>query len=347
MQTGRVSTFEAVHEPLVARDVLLGRTTHVRRIVPNKTRRMIGAWCFLDHYGPDDIVATGGMWVPPHPHTGLQTVTWLFEGLGLHTDSLGSRQLIRPGQLNVMTAGHGICHAEVSPPDAPDPAARRAAVGLPPRRRARHRARRLHHLATLPTYEDGGVTVRVLVGSLGGATSPAPTYTPLVGAELTLDRRRGRGAAAGPVLRVRRPGGPGLGEVDGVRIERNAMSYLGGGAPSWRSAAGPATGERTSLMLLGGEPFEEEIVMWWNFIGRSHEEIVEQREAWNGGGLDFRAASGSGWSRTSQGTGCWPRRCRTSGCGPAAADRLSRVCEAAQLEESEGKIDANVAHEQL
>ena len=113
-----VSTFEAVHEPLVARDVLLGRTTHVRRIVPNKTRRMIGAWCFLDHYGPDDIVATGGMWVPPHPHTGLQTVTWLFEGLGLHTDSLGSRQLIRPGQLNVMTAGHGICHAEVSPPDA-------------------------------------------------------------------------------------------------------------------------------------------------------------------------------------------------------------------------------------
>ena len=101
-----VSTFEAVHEPLVARDVLLGRTTHVRRLVPNKTRRMIGAWCFLDHYGPDDIKTTGGMWVPPHPHTGLQTVTWLFEGLGLHTDSLGSHQLIRPGQLNVMTAGH-------------------------------------------------------------------------------------------------------------------------------------------------------------------------------------------------------------------------------------------------
>ena len=118
-QTGPMSTFEAVHEPLVARDVLLGRTTHVRRLVPNKTRRMIGAWCFLDHYGPDDIKATGGMWVPPHPHTGLQTVTWLFEGLGLHTDSLGSRQLIRPGQLNVMTAGHGICHAEVSPEDAP------------------------------------------------------------------------------------------------------------------------------------------------------------------------------------------------------------------------------------
>ena len=85
-----MSTFEAVHEPLEARDVLLGRTTHVRRLLPNKNRRMVGAWCFLDHYGPDDIKSTGGMWVPPHPHTGLQTVTWLFEGLGRHTDSLGS-----------------------------------------------------------------------------------------------------------------------------------------------------------------------------------------------------------------------------------------------------------------
>ena len=89
-----MSTTETVHEPLEARDVLLGRTTHVRRLLPNKNRRMVGAWCFLDHYGPDDIKQTGGMWVPPHPHTGLQTVTWLFEGLGLHTDSLGSEQLI-------------------------------------------------------------------------------------------------------------------------------------------------------------------------------------------------------------------------------------------------------------
>src|SRR3712207_8353129 len=79
---------------------------------------MIGAWCFLDHYGPDDV-RNGGMWVPPHPHTGLQTVTWLFEGLGRHTDSLGSDALIRPGQLNVMTAGAGIPPAQVSPPEGP------------------------------------------------------------------------------------------------------------------------------------------------------------------------------------------------------------------------------------
>ena len=151
-----MSTEQTVHEPLEPRDVLLGRTTHVRRLLPHKDRRMIGAWCFLDHYGPDDIKPTGGMWVPPHPHTGLQTVTWLFEGLGRHTDSLGSDQLIRPGQLNVMTAGHGICHAEVSPEDAPRPlhgvqlwvalpdAVRDSPPGRlhPPRRPARRRAPR-------------------------------------------------------------------------------------------------------------------------------------------------------------------------------------------------------------
>ena len=172
-----MSTFEAVHEPLVARDVLLGRTTHVRRLVPNKTRRMIGAWCFLDHYGPDDVKQTGGMWVPPHPHTGLQTVTWLFEGTGLHTDSLGSHQLIRPGQLNVMTAGPGICHAEVSPPDAPAllhgvqlwvclPDAVRDSA--PPD---------FTHLADLPTWTEHGVRLRVLVGRWP-VRSRAPRRTP-------------------------------------------------------------------------------------------------------------------------------------------------------------------------
>ncbi len=284
-----VSTFEAVHEPLVARDVLLGRTTHVRRIVPNKTRRMIGAWCFLDHYGPDDIVATGGMWVPPHPHTGLQTVTWLFEGLGLHTDSLGSRQLIRPGQLNVMTAGHGICHAEVSPPDAPTLLhGVQLWVCLPDQVRDTVPAG-FDHLATLPTYEDGGVTVRVLVGSLGGETSPAPTYTPLVGAELTLADGADAVLPLDPSFEYGVLVAQGSASVDGVTIERNAMSYLGGGRRSLEIRGGSGDGGAdTVMMLLGGEPFEEEIVMWWNFIGRSHEEIVEQREAWNGDGQDFR-----------------------------------------------------------
>jgi redox-sensitive bicupin YhaK (pirin superfamily) len=291
-----MSTFETVHEPLPARDVLLGRTTHVRRLVPNKTRRMIGAWCFLDHYGPDDIKRTGGMWVPPHPHTGLQTVTWLFEGLGLHTDSLGSHQLIRPGQLNVMTAGPGICHAEVSPPEAPTLLhGVQLWVVLPdPVRDETPPA--FDHLADLPTWtgsgESAGASVKVLVGELLGLTSPAPAFTPLVGAEvrlapgaeLTLPLRQGFEygvlTAQGALV------------VDGTeQIDRNQMSFLGNGREQIHLRAGDAAssaGEETIVLLLGGEPFEEEIVMWWNFIGRSHDEVVAQREAWNGEGISWR-----------------------------------------------------------
>jgi quercetin 2,3-dioxygenase len=228
------------------------------------------------------------MWVPPHPHTGLQTVTWLFEGTGLHTDSLGSRQLVRPGQLNVMTAGHGICHAEVSPDDAP---ALLHGVQLwvclpdgvrdstPPA---------FTHLPDLPTHEEHGTRVRVLVGSLAGETSTAPAYTPLVGAELTLEP----GATAVLPLEPSFEYGvlvvQGSVEVDGIGVERNAMSYLGAGR---RELSFRATGEEpTVLMLLGGEPFEEDIVMWWNFIGRSHDEVVGYRTQWQadvvGGGSE-------------------------------------------------------------
>ena len=270
-------------ELLEPRDVLLGRTTHVRRTLPHKAHRMVGAWCFLDHYGPDDIVEIGGMWVPPHPHTGLQTVTWLFEGLGRHTDSLGSDQLIRPGQLNVMTAGHGICHAEVSPPEAP-----RLLHGVqlwvvlpsPDRDTA---PRDFVHLADLPTFESGGAKVTVMTGSVDGHASPAPTYTPLMGAEIRL--------AAGASIELPLEAGfehavlavDGDVGVDGSVVERHRLAFLGTGRDSLR-----LTAERDTIALvLGGEPFEEEIVMWWNFIGRSHEEIVQQREDWNGTGPDY------------------------------------------------------------
>ncbi|RYU09469.1 pirin family protein [Nocardioides iriomotensis] len=281
-----MAALDAVHEPLLPRDVLLGRTTHVRRVLPNKTRRMVGAWCFLDHYGPDDVKTTGGMWVPPHPHTGLQTVTWLFEGLGRHTDSLGSHQLIRPGQLNVMTAGHGICHAEVSPDDAPRllhgvqlwvclPDAVRDST--PPD---------FTHLADLPTYTEGGVTLKVLVGELAGEVSPAPAFTPLVGAEIRL--RPGASATLPlepefehAVLTV-----AGDLRVEGRSVPAHEMAYLGTGRHGLLLEA-PDSGDDVVLMLLGGAPFEEEIVMWWNLIGRSHDEVVEQREAWNGPGVSW------------------------------------------------------------
>jgi redox-sensitive bicupin YhaK (pirin superfamily) len=282
-----MAALDTVHEPLLPRDVVLGRTTHVRRVLPNKSRRMVGAWCFLDHYGPDDVRASGGMWVPPHPHTGLQTVTWLFEGLGRHTDSLGSDQLIRPGQLNVMTAGHGICHAEVSPDDAP-----RVLHGVQlwvclPDEVRDSTPPDFTHLADLPTYTEGGVTLQVLVGELAGEVSPAPAFTPLVGAEIRLrpgasamlpldpEFEHGVLTVAGELL------------VGGRTVPVGQMAYLGGGRHGLLvEAPQDGTGE-VVLLLLGGTPFEEEIVMWWNFIGRSHEEVVEQREAWNGAGVSW------------------------------------------------------------
>ncbi|WP_203231354.1 pirin family protein [Nocardioides caldifontis] len=277
-----MSTFDTDHDVLEPRDVLLGRTTHVRRLLPHKVRRTVGAWCFLDHYGPDDIKEVGGMWVPPHPHTGLQTVTWLFEGLGRHTDSLGSDQLIRPGQLNVMTAGHGICHAEVSPEDAPRLLhGVQLWVALPDEHRDSAPAD-FTHLAELPSFAEDGVRVTVMVGSLAGHASPAPAYSPLVGAELRMEP----GASvtlpveAGfehAVLAVDHPL-----EVAGAPLERHRLVHL----PERSATLTVGAPEGGIALLLGGEPFQEQLVMWWNFIGRSHEEVVEMREAWNGSGVD-------------------------------------------------------------
>lgn len=281
-----MSTFDTMHEPLESRDVLVGRTTHVRRILPNKNRRMIGAWCFLDHYGPDDIKATGGMWVPPHPHTGLQTVTWLFEGEGLHTDSLGSEQVIRPGQLNLMTAGHGICHAEISPDDAPVILhGVQLWTALPDAARDTTAAD-FTHISEPPTHHEDGLTVKVFMGELAGEVSAAHAFTPLVGAELTLEPGASGTIALDPgfeygVLTVQ-----GTATVGGSDVPRNSMSYLGAGRTGLSVSAADSADEPAIVMLLGGAPFEEEIVMWWNFIGRTHDDIVEQRESWNGEGID-------------------------------------------------------------
>src|SRR5690349_18995739 len=108
-----------VADLIPGREVPLGRYTTVQRFLPHRTRRMVGAWCFVDRFGPDSVIALPGMRVPPHPHTGLQTVSWLLAGEILHRDSLGNVQPIVPGQLNLMTAGAGIAHSEESPARRP------------------------------------------------------------------------------------------------------------------------------------------------------------------------------------------------------------------------------------
>src|SRR5262245_7324160 len=235
----------------------------VSRTLPHRDRRMIGAWCFVDQYGPHDTTSGPGMRVPPHPHTGLQTVSWLVRGEVLHQDSLGSVALIRPGQLNLMTAGRGIAHSEASPDDrSPVLQGVQLWVALPDPYRQIDPA--FAHHPDLPVVAGGGMTVTILMGELAGAVSPARTCGPLVGAEVALT---GGGRLA---LRQDFEHGAlvldGAAEVDGVALGPGTLLYLGQGRTEL------ALRGEGRVLLLGGEPFQERIIMWWNFVGRTHDE---------------------------------------------------------------------------
>ncbi|GII04603.1 pirin family protein [Planobispora takensis] len=263
---------------LPGHDVPLGRYTTVRRLLPQRPRRMVGAWCFVDHFGPDDVSGRPGMQVPPHPHTGLQTVTWLAEGEIMHRDSLGSAQTIVPGQLNLMTSGHGISHSEQSPPDHP-PGMHGVQLWIALPQEARHGPARFEHHPVMPVLREGEATVTVAVGELGSARSPALVHTPLVAAEILF---AGPGRCLLPVERGFETAVlvmSGAATVAGTALEPGALLYLGRG----RSETSVETAGPARLFLIGGEPFEDPLVMWWNFVGRSHEEIVRAREDWMGG----------------------------------------------------------------
>ncbi|MFL4902174.1 pirin family protein [Streptomyces sp. MMS24-I2-30] len=267
-------------EILGARDVPLGgpRAMTVRRTLPQRGRTLIGAWCFADHYGPDDVTATGGMDVAPHPHTGLQTVSWLFNGEIEHRDSLGSHAFVRPGELNLMTGGSGISHSEVSTPGTTTLHGVQLWVALPDEHR--DAARDFQHHVPDPVPLDGA-GLRVFLGSLAGVTSPVRTFTPLLGAELTL-------AAGASVLLDLDPGfehgilvDAGDVHVDGTAVRPAELAYVTPGRTTLTVTNGAR--EAARLILLGGPPFGEEIVMWWNFVGRTDEDIRQAREDWEHG----------------------------------------------------------------
>ncbi|MET9726325.1 pirin family protein [Streptomyces zaomyceticus] len=266
---------EPVRELLSPRRVQLGESTEVRRLLPNLGRRMVGAWAFVDHYGPDDIADEPGMQVPPHPHMGLQTVSWLHEGEVLHRDSTGSLQTVRPRELGLMTSGRAISHSEESPrPHARFLHGAQLWVALPDAHR--HVEPHFEHHADLPRVTAPGLTATVVLGELDGATSPGTTYTPLVGADLALAAGAEANLPLDPDFEYAVLAMSGEVHVDGVPVLPGSMLYLGCG----RSGLPLRAASDAGLMLLGGEPFEEEIVMWWNFVARKDEEIREAREAW-------------------------------------------------------------------
>jgi redox-sensitive bicupin YhaK (pirin superfamily) len=266
-----------VTELLEPRKVWLGRTTQVRRLLPNRDRRMVGAWCFVDHYGPDDVAGRPGMRVPPHPHTGLQTVTWLLDGEVLHRDSIGSVATVLPGELDVMTSGHGISHSEESPPGhGPLLHGVQLWVALPDTVRSTTPPAFSQH-RDLPVADLGGARATVLVGEVAGAASPAEAFTPLLGADVVLEpgadvRVPVRAEHEHAVLVLAGPA-----DVHGVAVDFGQMLYLGRGREQVLLRAG---GPAARVLLLGGEPFSERLVMWWNFIGRSHEDVVRARQEW-------------------------------------------------------------------
>jgi len=259
------------------RNVPLGgpRAMTVRRSLPQRARSLIGAWCFVDHYGPDDVSLTGGMAVPGHPHTELQTASWLFTGEVEHRDTTGTHARVRPGQLNLMTAGSGIAHSEYSTPATTVLHGVQLWIALP--RADRFAAPGFAHYEP-PVMDVGGTNVLVFLGSLFGQTSPVPAYSALVGAEVTL--------AAGHSLAVDIDTGhehgflcdTGSVAVDGVVARPGEIVFHPAGTSAITLQASPS--EPTRLLILGGEPLGEQIVMWWNFIGRSHEEVVGFREDW-------------------------------------------------------------------
>jgi len=280
---------------LTPRDVPLGglRAMTVRRTLPQRSRSLIGAWCFVDHYGPDRVEDTGGMVVAPHPHTGLATVSWLFTGEVQHRDSAGHAALVRPGEVNLMTAGRGISHSEVSTPGTEVLHGAQLWLALPDASRDAEPA--FEHHAPAPVTGDGWEG-RVFLGSLLGSTSPVVTHTPLLGAELLLSPGAELVLDVDPAFEhgVLVDRGPVL--VDDEEVAVDALAYRAPGADRLVLAAGEAP---VRVLLLGGPPFVEEIVMWWNFVARTHEEVAEAREAWqaqvlarDGVGPDDAAAAG-------------------------------------------------------
>jgi quercetin 2,3-dioxygenase len=267
----------ALVEILEPRAVPLGglRAMPVRRTLPQRARSLIGAWCFADHYGPDDVSVTGGMDVAPHPHTGLQTVSWLFAGEVEHRDSLGTHAPIRPGELNLMTGGHGIAHSEVSTSDTTILHGVQLWVALPDAHRDAPRA--FQHYAPTPVALPGA-TARVFLGTLAADTSPVQTFTPLLGAELTLTPGAHLDLAVDPDFEHGVLIDTGAANVFDTTLTAAQLGYVAPGTRSLRLTN--PTPAPTRLILLGGTPLNEDIVMWWNFVARTHEEIVQFREDW-------------------------------------------------------------------
>lgn len=259
------------------RDAILGESMTVRRALPHRQQRTVGAWCFMDHAGPVQFDRGDGMHVGPHPHIGLQTFTWMIEGEVMHRDSLDNEQIIRPGQVNLMTAGRGIAHTEDSLKDGSRLHAAQLWIALPESRR--HGPPAFEHHAVLPQESVDGFTATVLIGSALGRTAPTTAYSPLLGmdwvsrgpAQTHMDLRTDFEHAVIP-LRGQVQAGDEL-------LQPGSWLYL----PTGRDRLSLQTPDASQFLLLGGTPFEEPLIIWWNLVARTEDEIRSALENWESG----------------------------------------------------------------
>lgn len=248
----------------------------VRRALPRKGRRMIGAWCFIDHMGPT-TVDERGLGVAPHPHIGLQTVTWLLAGEALHRDSLGSEQIIAPDQLNLMTAGQGVSHSEEGTSRSAG-ALHGVQFWVAQPEATRNGPAAFEHYPELPVLDIEGAVGTVLIGEFAGVRSPARRDTDHAGVDLDL--------RPGTVTIPLRPDYEhglvvltGATTVDGETLTPGHLAYL---APGRDEIALTSSGP-TRAALVGGVPFGEQIIMWWNYVARTRDEITVAHDEWTAG----------------------------------------------------------------
>ena len=256
------------------RDLHLGSLA-ISRALPIRDRRMIGPWCFLDRFGPLTFSDAKPMDVAPHPHIGLQTTTWLIDGEVLHDDSLGCGALLRPGGVNVMTSGGGIAHAEQTPTDNSGRLdGVQLWVALPDAHR--HMSPDFMQVTEVPRLDTPDAVVRVFAGTLQGATSPAPHYSALLGADLDVRPRRICALPLDPSFEHAVLVLSGDCALNGEPLAERMLYYLG----TDRSEASFASQDGGRVLLIGGPPFPETILMWWNFVARTADEIAQARDDW-------------------------------------------------------------------
>lgn len=261
-------------ERIESQHAVVGEGFDIRRALPSRRRRMVGAWCFLDHAGPANYSAGQGLTIGPHPHIGLQTFSWMIEGTILHIDSLGCRQRIQPGQVNLMTAGRGISHSEESPADAGRFQLAQLWIALPKHESDREPS--FHHYPALPMLDRGGFRITVLAGTFAGEQAPAQVFSPLIGLDLATPGAASAGLPLDPAFEHGMMALEGSARVQGESLAPGELLYFGPG----RDTLSIESASASRLLLIGGRPFGEEILLWWNFVARSYEEMEAATRDW-------------------------------------------------------------------